>query len=159
MQEFFKAKLSLEPLGSSLQQKWVCWCCGCSKNKGMIRNCILEVEANSPVENQWELDTQELWKILWSRWGIRRFPLKSIILHLSVMGVESNPGWKRWGKCPKESREHPHKQDSCFRVQREQGSRGNMEGSMQGQAGNALGMPCESRSPSLMPLHWCQINL
>lgn len=41
--------------------------------------------------NQWELDTQVLLKILLSSYCTRRFPLKSITLHLSLMGVESSP--------------------------------------------------------------------
>lgn len=54
-------------------------------------NPVLQMKANSLMWNQWELDTQVLLKILLSSYCICRFLLKSITLHLSLMGVESSP--------------------------------------------------------------------
>lgn len=61
----------------------------------MIENHVLEVEANSLMQNQWELDTQVLWQILLSSCGISRLPLKSVSLHLSLRGVESSSGCEK----------------------------------------------------------------
>lgn len=54
-------------------------------------NHVLHAKASSLMWDQWESDTQVLLKILLSSYCICRFPLKSITLHLSLMGVESNP--------------------------------------------------------------------